>query len=150
MSNMVPQTAFLNRVIWEHLESYTRNLVKNQNKKVFIVAGPVYSEDYGAIGPNNDIPVPNKNFKIIYILNSNQDARDISATTEKLAVIMPNVLPNGNRPFDNKQDLCNTTSNQLANDPNDWKNIKLIFKPSKSFLVLLLNSIIHKFSLSSL
>ena len=70
MSNMLPQTAFLNRVIWEHLESYTRDLVVNKAKKVYVVAGPIYDENFGMIGPDKDIPVPSKNFKIIYILSN--------------------------------------------------------------------------------
>lgn len=58
MSNILPQTPFLNRVIWEHLEQYTRNLVRTENKKVFIIAGPIYNEDFGSIGPLKNILIP--------------------------------------------------------------------------------------------
>lgn len=121
MSNMVPQTPYLNRVIWEHLESYTRDLVKNQNKKVFIVAGPVYNQDFGSIGPNKDIQVPNANFKIIYILDANQDAKDISEKTNKIVVLMPNVLQDGTPQQTNKPDRCGSMNLAIASDPNDWK-----------------------------
>lgn len=37
MSNMLPQTPYLNRVLWEHFEKYTRDLVFNQHKKVYAI-----------------------------------------------------------------------------------------------------------------
>jgi endonuclease G len=104
MSNMVPQTAFLNRDIWEHLEHYTRSLVQH-GKKVYVVAGPVYDEDFGAIGPKQDIPVPSKNFKIIVVLDANQTPKDITAATPVISVMMPNVLADGSKPTDHEA-LC--------------------------------------------
>lgn len=106
MSNMMPQTAYLNRSIWEHLESYTRDLVVNQNKKVYIVAGPIYDEDFGKIGPNKDIPVPSKNFKLLIVLNSNQTLSDINSGTQIIPVIIPNLLRTGEKPMNNKTELC--------------------------------------------
>lgn len=98
MSNMVPQTAFLNRTIWENLESHTRELVKNQNKKVYVIAGSIFDEDFGKIGPNKDIAVPSKAFKVIYILDQNQNISDISKLTPSISVIMPNRLKDGSKP----------------------------------------------------
>ena len=106
MSNMIPQTASLNRYVWAHLESYTRDLVVNHAKKVYVIAGPIYDEDFGKIGPNKDIPVPSKNFKLLVILNKDQSLSDINSTTQIVSVIMPNVLRNGERPLDNKVKLC--------------------------------------------
>jgi endonuclease G len=101
MSNMVPQTAFLNRVIWEQLEVHTRQLVQNQNKKIYVIAGPIYDEELGSIGPLNDIKIPSKDFKLIIILDANQTAKDINANTPMIAVIMPNTLEDGSRPVAN-------------------------------------------------
>jgi endonuclease G, mitochondrial len=95
MSNMIPQTPYLNRVIWEHLENYTRELVQKQGKHVYVFAGPIYDKDFGKVGANKDIPVPSKDFKIIYVLNANQTAADINANTVTIAVIMPNTLSDG-------------------------------------------------------
>ena len=106
MSNMIPQTAFLNRFIWEHLESYTRDLVINQNKKVYIIAGPIFNEDFGKIGPNNDIPVPSKNFKIIIVLDKDQTLSDVNLQTRIISVVMPNLLKTGKKPLDDKDELC--------------------------------------------
>lgn len=122
MSNMIPQTAYLNRVIWEHLESYTRDLVVNQGKKVYVVAGPIYDEDFGMIGPNKDIPIPSKNFKIIYVLEAGQTASDINASTPTIAVIMPNILRSGKKPIEDHQELCNSSTHPLAATlKDDWK-----------------------------
>lgn len=106
MSNMIPQTASLNRYVWAHLESFTRDLVVNQNKKVYIIAGPIFDEDFGKIGPNKDIPVPSKNFKMLVVLEKDQTLKDINLETKIISVIMPNVLRSGERPLDNKTQLC--------------------------------------------
>lgn len=98
MSNMVPQTAYLNRTIWENLESHTRELVRVQNKKVYVIAGSIFDEDFGKIGPNKDIAVPSKAFKVIYILDQNQNIDDIKHLTPSISVIMPNRLKDGSKP----------------------------------------------------
>jgi endonuclease G len=122
MSNMIPQTAYLNRVIWEHLEAYTRDLVVNQNKKVFIIAGPIYDEDFGMIGPDKNIRVPSKNFKIIYVLNAGQSSSEINASTPTISVIMPNLLQSGKKPFEDTQELCKTSTHALIPmAKNDWQ-----------------------------
>jgi endonuclease G len=123
LSNMIPQTAYLNRVIWEHLESYTRGLVISQNKKLYVIAGPIYDEDFGMIGPEKNIRVPSKNFKIIYVLNADQSSSDINVNTPTIAVIMPNILQSGKKPFEDPQELCNTSTHPIiAADANITKN----------------------------
>lgn len=117
MSNMTPQTPYLNRVIWAHLEQYTRSLVQNEGKTAFIIAGPIYDQDFGAIGPNNDIKIPSKSFKVIFIFDSHQKIFDT------IAVVMPNTLQNGNKPMENKVDLCKPLTSG-TNDKNDWEKYK--------------------------
>lgn len=125
MSNIVPQTPYLNRFIWEHLEQHTRILVKTQNKKAYIFAGPIYDEDFGAIGPKHDIQVPSKEFKIIFLLDSNQTAAEINANTESIAVIMPNTLEDGSKP--QLVAPCSLGANAQAvstSSMNDWEKYK--------------------------
>ncbi|MBC7465857.1 MAG: DNA/RNA non-specific endonuclease [Bdellovibrio sp.] len=123
MSNMIPQTSYLNSVIWQHLEEYTRDLVQTENKTLFIIDGPIYDQDYGSIGPKNDIKIPSKNFKVVVILDANQTAADITNKTEMIAVIMPNILEDGRPPIrtpDNK--TCSgfqITNKNVSKD--DWK-----------------------------
>lgn len=137
MSNMIPQTAFLNRGIWEHLEHYSREQVRTFGKKVYIIAGPIYDEDFGTIGQKNDIPVPSKNFKILMIVNNDQDINDPNVKPEVIAVVMPNILRTGEKPNLNKDELCkesaiNTTANSsdstVVADPvneDDWKQYQV-------------------------
>lgn len=128
MSNMIPQTPYLNRVIWEHLESYTRTLVTDQGKKIYVIAGPIYDEDFGSIGPNQDIPVPSKDFKIIFILNSNQDASDIDRSTPHIAVIMPNLLKNGQKPIANTPNCGGSMKEASGGGHDDWRQYQTTIK----------------------
>lgn len=123
MSNMIPQTPYLNRIIWEHLESYTRGLVQNHGKKVYVVAGPIFDQDFGMIGTNKDIPIPSKDFKVIVVLDKNQTISDINNKTQVIAVIMPNILQSGKRPLDDKAELCSTKP-LSPGSANDWEQYK--------------------------
>jgi endonuclease G len=123
MSNMLPQTPYLNRVLWEHLEKYTRELVLNQHKKVYIIAGPIYDENYGAIGPHQDIRVPSKEFKIIFVTDANKAGPShITHETPAVAVIMPNVEMDGKKPEPGSK-TCAPFFIQHE-DMNDWTQYK--------------------------
>jgi endonuclease G len=117
-SNIIPQTVYLNRTIWEHLEAYTRDLVEKQGKTAYVIAGPIYDEDFGAIGPHHDIPVPSKDFKIVILLNPGQHPSDIGPNTEVISVVMPNVPQDGSKPTGNA--ACHPLMG-LTSDHNDWK-----------------------------
>ncbi len=117
MSNMIPQTAYLNRIIWEHLERHSRNLVQKQEKKLYILSGPIYDQDFGHIGPQKDIPIPSKNFKIIYVLDSK------NKIIETLAVIMPNTLRDGTMAIKDAEGNC--PGLQVSDtDSQDWEKYK--------------------------
>jgi endonuclease G len=120
MSNMIPQTPYLNRVVWEHLESHTRDLVRRNSKKVYIFAGPIYDEDFGMIGPRRDIKVPSKNFKIIVVMDANLDGAAASPT-EVISVVMPNTLEDGSKPNINQGLSCGTFRDPSVTDLNDWQ-----------------------------
>lgn len=122
MSNMLPQTAYLNRVVWQQFESFTRNLVVSQGKKIYVVTGPIYDEDFGMIGPEKNIRVPSKNFKIIFVLEANQTPSDIDSKTPTISVIMPNILKSGKKPLEDLKELCTSSTHALAPPlKDDWK-----------------------------
>lgn len=122
MSNMAPQTPYLNRVIWAHLEQYTRDMVQKEGKVAYVITGPIYDQDFGKIGPNKDISVPSSEFKIIVFLNHNQNLQDISASTDMVSVIMPNTLQDGSAPVD-RTELCKAPA-VTPLDRNDWVKYK--------------------------
>ncbi len=121
MTNMIPQTPYLNRVVWEHLEQYTRTLVKQENKNVYVIAGPIYDKDFGKIGPNKDIPVPSKDFKIIIALDASQTFKDITKETPIIAVIMPNTLKDGSVISDTPNSKCPLFASGME-VIDDWKS----------------------------
>lgn len=114
MSNMLPQTPYLNRYLWEQLERYTRQLVA-EGKTVYVITGPVYDQDFGAIGPKNDIPVPSKLFKIVIVKEGQQ--------RRAFAVLMPNVLKSGAPPT-NKDELCNDSTSPGTTLTTEWRRYK--------------------------
>lgn len=144
MSNMIPQTPYLNRTLWEHLEQYTRDQIVKFHKKAYIIAGPIFDLNYGRIGPNADIAVPSKNFKLIFFVGSNQDANDIDPSAESIAVIMPNNNHDGSQPAGNAdhkacQELSKTSAppseqkvNLAIESLDDWKAYQSNFEQIKN------------------
>lgn len=66
LSNIVPQTADLNRGPWEGVESAVRGWAE-QEGELFVVTGPGYNPDHAltTIGTNH-IPVPDVTWKAVY------------------------------------------------------------------------------------
>lgn len=102
MSNMAPQTAFLNERIWADLEKHTRKLVEEKGHKIQVYAGPIMKDGREGIGPNKDIQVPEAFFKVLLIY-PNKAAKK---PTNYIAVIMPNATSNGLDPIANRQVTC--------------------------------------------
>jgi len=102
MSNMVPQTAHLNRVIWESFEEHERNLVRGTDQTIFIIAGSIYAEHPGHIGPNKDIAVPAMNFKILFQAKDAKTPRP----TVLAAVLMANTTSTGSDPVTDHEQAC--------------------------------------------
>ena len=87
MTNIAPQTGDLNRGVWERLESYSRDLVK-QGNELYVIAG-LYGEK-GKI--KNKITIPSGFWKIVVVLPEGID--NFAAVTPEnriIAVDMPNV-----------------------------------------------------------
>lgn len=83
MTNIFPQTSENNRGPWRELEEYGRDLVYQQDKALYIIAGT-----YGDRGSVGKVTVPGRVWKVIVVLDSIDDA--IDRETEIIAVDMPN------------------------------------------------------------
>ena len=98
MTNIVPQSNENNAGAWNQLELYARFLVTDKGKELYIIAGPQGMRGEGRNGFKNKIAggkvtVPNKVWKVIMVLDANNDDRDIERVDENtrlIAVIMPN------------------------------------------------------------
>lgn len=89
MSNILPQRPDLNRGVWLDFERYCETLCKDSLKQLFIVAGPVFvGEVHATIG--HGIAVPDSCFKIVVVLNKGQTLKNVTTTTQVIAVVMPN------------------------------------------------------------
>jgi endonuclease G len=64
MSNMSPQSPSFNRGIWKKLEGKVRNWTL-EKEKLYVVSGPIFKDDLGAIGPN-EVTIPGYYYKVIY------------------------------------------------------------------------------------
>jgi DNA/RNA endonuclease G (NUC1) len=126
-SNIWPQTGFLNRVAWNHLEQAERTFVQGLESSIYIFSGPLFEEDFGKIGSKNDIAVPSHFWKVIISGNKNQNPATARAEFP-IAVIMPNRLSNGKKPTEDRQTHCQEFGDGgLGNrdtNRNDWVKYK--------------------------
>jgi endonuclease G len=102
MTNIIPQTAGVNRHAWEQLEIYCRNLVTEDGKELYIISGPAGKGGHGSNGfrtklANGKITVPSQCWKIIVVLDKpdiedpSSDPGRVDENTRVIAVNMPNV-----------------------------------------------------------
>lgn len=88
MSNMLPQTAELNRAVWADLENELRDIVREGNE-IYVIAGG--SGSAGTIA-GGKVTVPKVCWKVALILPvGRNDLKRINAQTRVIAVAMPNV-----------------------------------------------------------
>ncbi len=88
MSNMLPQTAELNRAVWADFENALRDIVR-QGNEVYVMAGG--SGKAGTIAEGK-VVVPQICWKVALILpEGKNDLKRINAQTRVITVAMPNV-----------------------------------------------------------
>ncbi|HLM02871.1 MAG TPA: DNA/RNA non-specific endonuclease [Pyrinomonadaceae bacterium] len=88
MTNMVPQTADNNRITWEGLEAYARDLAIDDGSELYIISGV-----YGNAGwiNSNRVLVPTYTWKVIVVLPSGtNDVSRVTGSTRTIAVWVPN------------------------------------------------------------
>ena len=83
MSNMSPQRPSFNRGIWKKLEQLVRSWAMKE-KTIYIVTGPILSDDLSFIG--NNVSIPNYYFKVIL------DYSDLDI--KGIGFILPNIKSN--------------------------------------------------------
>lgn len=89
-TNIIPQYHQLNAGPWLELEDYVEQLCKQQQRELFIIAGPIFhANDYRTIG--RGVRVPSECFKIIVLLPKGHGPESVTLTTPVIAVRMPNV-----------------------------------------------------------
>lgn len=102
MSNMAPQTAFLNRKIWADLESHSRDLIRKEGRKLQVYAGTILRDGREGIGRNKEIQIPVAFYKVVVVYEDDDSEKPMG----HIAVIMPNVTANGKDPVANRAESC--------------------------------------------
>jgi len=105
MSNVMPQSAFLNRRTWVSLERFVRQRVLDHNERAAVYAGSILDEDTKTIGPKQDIHVPSANFKIIVLMPATRE-KPSRKEMKYFVVNFPNVTSKGTNPVDDREQAC--------------------------------------------
>jgi endonuclease G len=87
LTNIIPQTPDLNRLIWLQFENYLKDLVQKNNKNLYIVTGGVY---YNLPKIKDRVSIPDSCWKVVLVLDSGQVLSDVNLQTQTIAVMMPN------------------------------------------------------------
>lgn len=88
MTNICPQNQNLNRGDWNDLEELARDWARKYGE-IYIVCGPLVSQDYRTIGQNKKIAIPDAFFKVFL--------RQTDTSWTAIGFVMPNQA--GNRPL---------------------------------------------------
>jgi DNA/RNA endonuclease G (NUC1) len=105
MSNVAPQSAFLNRRTWVSLERFVRRRIVVRNESAQVYTGSIYSDASDTIGPNKDIHVPRSNFKIVVLHQSSRFSNG-EAGGKYFVVDFANVTSQGTSPVTDQNQAC--------------------------------------------
>ncbi|MFA0963330.1 DNA/RNA non-specific endonuclease [Roseivirga sp. BDSF3-8] len=98
MTNVIPQSPDVNQRAWASLENYCRDLVRYQNKELYVIMGSYGTGGSGRNGykskiANNKVTVPNRVWKVILVLpEGSSDLSRVTTSTRVIAVDMPNSM----------------------------------------------------------
>jgi endonuclease G len=103
MTNMIPQSPYVNQKAWDQLEAYCRQLAEQGHQHLYIVAGPAGQGGKGRnglkeeIGTTNKVVVPAQCWKVIMVVKGDRgdDIAKVDENTRLIAVIMPNDMSVG-------------------------------------------------------
>lgn len=89
-SNIIPQASDLNQGPWAEMENFLGDLARDQNKEVYIIAGPAGSQ--GTLKGEGRITLPAYSWKVAVIMPRDEGLADVSSVEDAsvIAVIMPN------------------------------------------------------------
>jgi DNA/RNA endonuclease G (NUC1) len=112
LSNIVPQTGDLNQGVWANFESHLRTLVRDGDRAIYVITGPLYDPTKPQTSIKNEgrILIPHATWKVAFIGPKNGGSPFTKSTvtswddltgTSILAVSMPNITGVRNDPWAN-------------------------------------------------
>lgn len=95
MTNIFPQAPDNNQGPWQAFEVYCRDLVRRDQRELYIIAGSTGVGGSGERGKQRSvgqgkITVPAQVWKVVLVLEPGAELRDVTQQTQAIAVIMPN------------------------------------------------------------
>jgi len=76
LSNITPQKSALNQGAWARLENQERVLANKPDvRAVYVVTGPLFEQDYGALPAAPSVKIPSGYWKVIFINNGPQSGQ---------------------------------------------------------------------------
>lgn len=103
MTNMIPQSPDSNRGPWADFENFIRSQIADGTQEAYVIAGAYGRGGTGSEGrrttiDNGNITVPARIWKVVVILpNGNNDVDRVNASTQVIAIDMPNTQGIRNR-----------------------------------------------------
>lgn len=116
MTNILPQTAFLNQRIWKGLEEQARTWIQEgKYQNLWILSGPVYEKTLHYMGPDNNIAIPSANYKVIF----SWDEDSYQKPELVKAILVPNMNSQGKLAYNDKDRLCaeSKSGGQVKGEP---------------------------------
>lgn len=105
MSNVTPQSAFLNRKLWVSLERFVRRKIVAMGGHAHLITGSIYDAQSQNIGPDQDIKVPKSNFKVV-VFTGGEGRFGHASTSRFMAINLPNVTSRGTNPVIDYRQAC--------------------------------------------
>ena len=98
LNNVLPQHQKLNFPVWEGLEAFSRDLVEDRNRELYILAGGYGTksgkESVKGYNSAEEINVPDNFWKVVTVFDEpGQGIADITEDTKVIAVVSPNDEP---------------------------------------------------------
>ena len=98
MTNIIPQAGNVNQKAWANLETYSRDLVSKQGRRLYVVSGPSGRGGRGEKGPadtigSGKVVVPAECWKVVVAIPEDggpDDPAKVTADARVIAVVMPN------------------------------------------------------------
>ena len=117
MSNITPQSAYLNRRTWVSLERFLRRQVLEKNQQIQIYAGAIADPKGTAIGPSGNIQVPLANFKVAVFMPARR--RPSKGDIRYFVANFPNLTSKGTNPVKDREQACYDSEHTIRLDENN-------------------------------
>ena len=135
MSNIMPQSAYLNRRLWVALERFLRRRVMEKSEHVQVFAGAIVDPEGRAIGPNKDIQVPLTNYKIAVLMPATR-VKPHKDQMRYFVVNFPNITSKGTNPVVDHKQACYDSEHTIRVDEKNrsavWRKFLIDLKSVES------------------